>query len=273
MSIKSFFSSASGGKGGGNKRRRESDEEEEGGGKRESHDDIEELSSGGSGDESESESEGKSTKPVHKRRRGKKPARKNSPRNTETPDTWPAVVWQKFTEKLGANRHRSGTYYTVVQTFPELVTDANAPPQLRNEQCHEPTKSNMMMVAVSGKEYQRPLHRIRLYLRLRQQGVAVPSSDEQASHLCPDAINTSGRGSMHCTNPDHMVIEDDRTNKSRQRCAGWIWIHPYQRNLGGYWYPTCVHSPPCLRYVPKTRMPTTVALDLSQQSALSSSSV
>lgn len=272
--LKSFFSSASGGKGGGNKRDRGEDEEEPKGGKGEAEDedDAEEPSStgsDGSGDEFDDERDVKPGTP-NKRRKGKKDARKNSPRNTDTPDTWPKAVWQKFKEKLDENRHRSGTYYTVVQSFPDLATDANAPPPLRNEQCHVPTKSNMMMVAVNSKEYQRPLHRIRLYLRLREQGVAIPKSENQASHICPDAVNTSGRGSKHCNNPDHMVIEDDKTNKARQRCAGWIWIHPYQVNLGGYWYPTCSHSPPCLRYTAKTKVPTIVALDQTQQSASSS---
>lgn len=266
MSIDSFFSSGLGGS--GQKRKRDSDEEEEEedrGGKEEVVDDAQEPSDGSA--EDEPNDEGADTKPARKKRRGKKPARKNSPRNKDTPDKWPEAVWRKFKANLDANRHRNGTYYSVVPTFPELTTDANAPPQIRSEQCHNPTKSNQMMVNVDGKEYQRPLHRIRLYLRLRQQGVAVPKSEDQASHLCSDAINVSGTGSKHCSNPDHMVIEDDKTNKLRQRCAGWIWIHPYQSHPGGYWYPSCIHSPPCLRYTPKSITPTLVTQAQSQQSA------
>ncbi len=111
-------------------------------------------------------------------------------------------------------------------------------------------------VCCEGQEYQRPLHRIKLLLHLRATNQAIPSSDQQASHLCMDTINVDGRGEKHCANPLHMVVESDADNKARQRCAGWIWIHSYEGNTGGYWYPSCTHNPACLRFTPKTTVPT-----------------
>jgi len=87
---------------------------------------------------------------------------------------------------------------------------------------------------------------------------------EQSSHLCMDSVNTDGKGAKHCCNPDHMVVEDDQKNKARQRCAGWIWIHSFQGKEGGYWYPTCSHEPPCLRFTPKATIPTTIAKERTE---------
>ena len=111
-------------------------------------------------------------------------------------------------------------------------------------------------VVVDGMQYQRPMHRILLYLQRQQDGYPIPKFGEQASHLCMDAINTDGRGEKHCVRPEHMVVEDDQTNKLRRNCAGWIWIWPTEGNPGNFWYPTCTHDPPCLRYTDRSNIPT-----------------
>jgi len=191
-------------------------------------------------------------------RKGKQSLRKNSPRSTEKPSQWSNTVWDTFTSRLIRNRNSKGKpYYNEVP----MTGDVNAPPELRNERCHNPAGSQMMMVSIGGKEYQRPLHRLRQYLSLRAAGQPLPDSLDQSSHLCQNLANVGGTGQKQCCNPDHMVLEDDRTNKSRQRCAGWVWILPQSGNPGNFWYPTCTHSPPCLRYTPITTVPTTIALN------------
>lgn len=184
-----------------------------------------------------------------------KQGRKNSPTCTAAPSTWPDAVWEAFETRLSTNRTSKNTTYLQEAVVPN---DNDLPPALQRERCLVPTGSNMIMVVVNGRQYQRPLHRMKLLLHLRSAGIAdALDIAEQASHLCMDAVNVDGKGSKHCANPLHMVVEDDRTNKKRQRCAGWVWIHPYQDRLGGgYWYPTCIHDPPCLRYTPKALMPT-----------------
>jgi len=184
--------------------------------------------------------------------------RKNSETCTNKPSQWPDNVWEEFERRLAKNKHRTGVYYTEIP----MVADPAAPQELRDERCHNPGKSQQMMVVVDGKQYQRPLHRIRWMLKMRQQGLPVPDSIDQASHLCPNLVNVDGKGSKHCSNPNHMVLEGDKTNKQRQRCAGWIWIRRYKNNPGDFWYPTCTHSPPCLRYTPKTVVPSTIAYNL-----------
>jgi hypothetical protein len=187
-----------------------------------------------------------------------KRCRKNKPRNTSDPKTWNEIVWKTFDLKITANLNSKGnSYYTEVSTMEQHITD-DMPPALLLEKCTIPTGSNNMTICVNDMQYQRPLHRIRFLLRIRQETGNVLNSDEQASHLCMDAINVNGKGEIHCNNPNHMVIEDDCTNKSRQRCAGWIWIRPYAGNPGGFWYPSCVHKPLCIRYTPKSQVPTVI---------------
>jgi len=184
--------------------------------------------------------------------------RKNSPRSKEKPSQWSKAVWDTFTTRLQRNKNSKGkAYYNEVP----MTADPNAPPELRNERCHNPAGSQMMMVSVGGKEYQRPLHRLRQYIALRAAGQPLPDTLDQSSHLCQNLANVGGTGQKQCSNPDHIVLEDDRTNKSRQRCAGWVWILPRGNNPGNFWYPTCTHSPPCLRFTPKTTVPTTIALN------------
>lgn len=184
-----------------------------------------------------------------------KQGRKNSPTCTAAPSTWPDAVWEAFETRLSTNRTSKNTTY--LQEAAVVPDDDDLPPALRRERCLVPTGSNMIMVVVEGQQYQRPLHRMKLLLHLRGVGAAdALDSAGQASHLCMDAVNVDGKGSKHCANPLHMAVEDDRANKKRQRCAGWVWIHPYQDRLGGYWYPTCIHDPPCLRYTPKASVPT-----------------
>ena len=156
-----------------------------------------------------------------------------------------------FKDKLETNRNSNGdSYYTVQEV------DITQPPALQNSVCHYPTKSNQLMVAFEGTQYQRPIHRLSLQLDRHSKGLEFLSKTEQASHLCMDNINLDGKGNKHCVNVAHMVVETDKANKERQRCPGWIWIHDYQGNPGGYWYPSCIHSPPCLRYQPKELLPT-----------------
>lgn len=180
--------------------------------------------------------------------------RKNSARCTDNPYDWPAAVWELFEKKMEQNKTSKSKPYFVTAPLcplPEIV-----PPALSAEQCHNPAGSNNVMVCYNGKEYQRPLHRIRFLLKIRKEGqLPNESKSMQASHLCPDDVNVDGKGAKHCCNPDHMVAEDDKTNKSRQRCAGWVWIHPHRGNDNGFWYPSCIHNPPCLRFVPKNLRP------------------
>lgn len=186
-----------------------------------------------------------------------KKRRKNKPRNISCPSTWSDDVWKQFELMLTANQtSKGGTYYTEVPTGKHAPDEM--PPALLWERCHIPTGSVNMMVCVEDMEYQRPLHRIQFLLKTRRETGIVLNNERQASHLCMDAINVDGKGASHCCNPAHMVDEDDRTNKSRQRCAGWIWIRPYAGNPGGFWYPSCVHNPPCIRYTPKSQMPTLI---------------
>jgi Zinc-binding loop region of homing endonuclease len=197
-------------------------------------------------------------KKERKERKGKQSQRMNSPRSSEKPSQWSKAVWETFSSRLIRNKNSKGKpYYNEVP----MTADPNAPQELHNERCHNPAGSQMMMVSVGGKEYQRPLHRLRQYLALRAAGQPLPDSLDQSSHLCQNLANVGGTGKKQCSNPDHMVLESDRTNKSRQRCAGWVWILPRGGNPGNFWYPTCTHSPPCLRFTPKTTVPTTIALN------------
>jgi len=184
---------------------------------------------------------------------------KNSPRNTQSPAEWSASVWEAFSRLMVTNQTKrasngvSSSYFTAVRM---CLPDEEAPPALQDCMCHYPTGAGAVMVCLDGQEYQRPLHRLRFLLKMRQMGLPLDSA-VQASHLCMNRININGKGERQCNQPDHMVAEDDATNKARQRCAGWIWIHPYDGHEGGYWYPTCLHGPePCLRYTPKTSIPT-----------------
>jgi len=182
-------------------------------------------------------------------------SRANSPRNTQTPAEWPADVWQAFSNRMCANRTSQGQpYYTRVAMCPPNV---DAPEALRSVECDNPFGAAQVTICCNGQQYQRPLHRIRFLLKMRLLG-QIPDSQEQASHLCMNMVNSDGRGAQQCCNPDHMIVEDDATNKSRQRCAGWIWIHAFAGHAGGYWYPTCVHAPPCLRYTLKSIVPSQI---------------
>lgn len=172
--------------------------------------------------------------------------RKNSPRNTQHPRLWGDKVWQAFQQKLESNTNSKGKPYYITEPLGH-----DSPPHLENENCWNPAGCNFITVCVDGQEYQRPLHRILLLLRLREKGEPLPEKEGQASHLCHDSINKDGKGAKHCCNPDHMTVESDAQNKSRQRCAGWIFIHTYGGHAGGYWYPSCTHSPVCIRYTNK----------------------
>jgi len=178
--------------------------------------------------------------------------RNNKPLCKDPPSLWPDNVWTAFSNALTRNKNRDGNpYYVKSRPLGEL------PPALLGEYCHNPKPegSNTITVCVNDMQYNRPIHRIRMMLRCRELGNPIPNKEEQCSHLCLDEVNIDGKGSKHCTNPEHMVIEDDRMNKSRQRCAGWVWIHPYHNHDGGYWYPTCTHNPPCIRYKAKEVRP------------------
>jgi len=178
--------------------------------------------------------------------------KKNSPRTSDTPDRWPRAVWALLRKRLVENKNSKGeTYYSEVPT----IDDAEAPPAILAEMCHPATKSTRITVCYNSVEYSLAIHRARFMLQEQEKTGVLPSTGVQASHLCPDSTNIDGRGTFHCTNPLHIVAEDDKTNKGRQRCLGWVWIHPHDGHKGDYWYPTCVHDPPCIRYREKDILP------------------
>jgi len=185
-----------------------------------------------------------------------KKRKKNSPKTKLQPQEWPDIVWKIFDQKISNNRNsKSEPYYKE-----EALGNAQEVPlALINERCHNPSGAAAMTiianVGIGNEEFQLPLHRLRFYLSYWKRSDQIPDSKVQASHLCLDRVNTDGRGSNHCCNPAHMVNEDDQQNKSRQRCQGWIWIHPYGGHEGNYWYPSCLHQPPCIRFTPKTEKP------------------
>jgi hypothetical protein len=179
--------------------------------------------------------------------------RKNSPRNIEPISNWNETVLDVFEEKLTKNINSKNEPYYVKTS---LCGVDQSPPALIEEMCFNPAGANCITICFEGQQYQRPLHRIMKILNLRKYGHKVPEKEEQCSHICQNRVNIDGKGTRQCCNPNHIVIEDDLTNKSRQRCAGWIWIHPFDKHIGGYWYPTCSHQPPCLRFSPITNIPT-----------------
>jgi len=202
-------------------------------------------------------------------------ARKNAPRNTDSPSQWPANVWSTFQDALSSNLNSRGRKYFEEESVWSDLRDL--PPALQNERCHNPVGAAAITVCINGHQYQRPLHRIRFLLYQKAHLTADEfqawlTTNQQASHLCMDRVNLDGKGTTHCSNPNHMVAEDDKTNKLRQRCAGWIWIWNYDDHPGGYWYPSCTHTPPCLRFTPKSSVPTTIRCSGSISSCSSSSS-
>ncbi len=177
--------------------------------------------------------------------------KKNSSTNTDDCFLWSDGVWEEFERKLNNNSTSKETTY-----YHDVDFEKSAPPALNASLCQVPTGSNQIMVVHKKQQYQRPIHRMLLQLQRRRDDLPLLNKKQQASHLCMDTVNKDGKGLKHCVNVHHMVVEDDKTNKSRQRCPGWIWIRKYQENPGGYWYPSCIHSPPCLRYQEKSIVPT-----------------
>jgi Zinc-binding loop region of homing endonuclease len=180
--------------------------------------------------------------------------RSNKPRkSSKNLQTWDEAVWATAAEKLKKNLNSKGKPYYKEVRLP------GAPDQVTP--CHYPVGSQFFTLTSNNftHEYQMKMHRWRLCVSLWENNQPLPTTpQQQASHLCMDVVNEDGRGSKHCVNPLHMVIEDDKTNKSRQRCAGWIYIHQYENNVGGFWYPSCLHNPPCLRFTPIEEIPTVV---------------
>lgn len=183
---------------------------------------------------------------------GKQP-KKNKPSSRLPPTQWPDNVLDEAKSRLDANLNKKDEPYFV--DHPISDNKHEVPPALQAEVCQHPRGAARITVNLNDFQYQSGIHRLRLLLRLRDEGKDWKSM-QQASHLCPDYINVTGSGHQHCVNPDHMESEDDATNKSRQRCAGWIWIHQFEDHEAGYWYPSCVHDPPCKRFTPKTEVPT-----------------
>ena len=182
--------------------------------------------------------------------RSTKRARKNSPTVTTPMQSWPTEVIATFKSKLARNINSKGLPYTQVQVSP-----TGLPPALLASPCIIPFGSSSITAVVKGFQYQRPLHRMIIQLERNALGEPFLEKDEQASHICMDEINIDGRGVTHCVNAKHMVVESDKTNKSRQRCPGWIWIREYLGHKGDYWYPSCIHQPACLRYTEKDMIP------------------
>jgi len=171
--------------------------------------------------------------------------RANKPTCTNPVADWPSEVLDLFKSRLEQNINRNSQPY-----FHKVSLGEGAPPTLAQEECWNPAGSSTMMVCHGDYQYQRPLHRLTLLLKLRDDGHSLKgiNEEDQASHLCPDAINDDKRGDKHCCNPHHMVLEDDKTNKSRQRCPGWLWIEPRDGNPGDFWYNACKHQPKCKVY-------------------------
>lgn len=171
----------------------------------------------------------------------KKRKRTNKP-SGGSPLTWPGEILVAVEKKLKRNLTSKGKPYIKKVA---LANGHDVPSPLLNEVCWHPAGSARITHCDTKKEYASAIHRLNFLLANKENKVL------QASHICPDWVNTNGRGEKHCCNPSHMVNEDDKTNKSRQRCAGWIWITPYDGNPGNYWYPSCQHTPPCLVFTPK----------------------
>jgi len=181
------------------------------------------------------------------------PPKRNSPNNRLPVSEWPTEVFALFKSKLEANRNRDGNPYYVKQSHPNPDL---GPGVLAAEQCWVPYKSSFMTVCFEKQQYQRPLHRIAKLLQLLDDGTAVadlPGPAQQCSHLCMDSVNVDGRGARHCLNPRHMTLENDRANKARQRCVGWLYVSQAPH---GFWHQSCSHVPPCLRFTAKPVSPT-----------------
>jgi len=176
--------------------------------------------------------------------------RKNSPVCTEPFADWPMAVKTRLKEMIETNRNSKGAPYLVMVPF------RDAPPALAAEQCWNPARASKVTVCHAGVQYQRPLHKVAMWIADDKAGRTEPAN-VQASHLCPDDVNVDGKGEKHCCNPAHMCWESDIANKSRQRCAGWIWVHQVDRpRAEGHWFPSCTHVPPCLTFTPKGEVPT-----------------
>lgn len=181
--------------------------------------------------------------------------RRNSPDNRAPMEEWPVGALEMFRTRLAANKSTTGQPYYCL----ERMSDAELPPALEDQRCFNPCGSHTITLCYERRQYQRPLHRMMHQLHELRHGRPLLQKEQQSSHICMDAVNVGGRGQRHCCNPDHMVVETDQENKDRQRCAGWIWIQPFAGHEGGYWYPACVHEPPCLRFTPKARVPTVIS--------------
>lgn len=198
---------------------------------------------------------------MEKKKKSRSPikVRKNSPRNTGDVNEWPDEVFDLFNERLSKNISSIKTPY--FEEVP-MILNGDGPEKLSKEKCHNPTGCNFITVCFDKKQYQRPIHRMVMYLKARAMGIPLPKSSDQASHLCMNKVNVGGKGEVQCCNPNHMVFEKDTINKDRRNCPGWLWINPYLDNPGNFWYPACTHKPPCLRYTPKSVIPTELAKDL-----------
>jgi len=195
----------------------------------------------------------------------KKKKKKNSPATKLTPNNWPKEVWDSIQSKLEKNLNSNGTpYYKEFSEpgKPDFIDECFHPSgseRIRTS-CLSPDEKDSNDPSDNGiREFAVAMHRAMKFIEARKQGkdISKLTSSMQCSHICLNSINVTGSSAKNCCNPTHMLWEDDKTNKTRQRCLGWIWIYPniHNNNPGNFWYPVCMHDPMCKRWTPKTKMP------------------
>jgi len=189
--------------------------------------------------------------------------KKNSPATKLKPNEWPKEVWESIQAKLEKNQNSKGSPYH------KKFMEPGKPDFLEMDECIHPSGSERIMTTCPSptekdsknssdngiREFSVAIHRAMKFIEARKQGkdISTLDSSKQCSHLCLNSVNVTGSMAKNCCNPTHMLWEDDKTNKTRQRCPGWIWIYPnkHNNNPGDFWYPACTHNPACKRWTPK----------------------
>jgi len=175
-------------------------------------------------------------------KRAKPTPKKNSPSFTGGIDKFPSEVLDIFEKKLEDNLNAKGDPYW------KTIEHEGGPLKYT---CHFANGSNRITVVHKEVQYQATIYRMRFALAQRSMGQDY-GTKTQAVHLCDSHSETTNP----CCNPEHLTGGSAKENQSRDNCMGWIWIHPYEGHEGGYWYPTCIHDPPCLHFTPKETVST-----------------
>lgn len=96
-------------------------------------------------------------------------------------------------------------------------------------------KAGWVKCKVGGQRTEYYIHHLALIAANRQQDLQGVSEGKQVSHLCHNRT---------CFQPDHLVVEDAKVNRERNKCQGWTWITcPCGCN---YKFNPCTHSPQCI---------------------------